>query len=141
ALAVRGDERIPHRVRPDDFHRDRHAQLGIPRLIDRPHSADAERPDDVIARPERLPGCEWAAARDRRRAAAQGCSSAAWVDCWIENTRRLLGRDRQGRGVVRLVDLGKRREDAGPYGLIERGPASRATTRRRYLAAATRANH
>ena len=49
-----GDAGIVHHVGPDHFDRDRDAELGVPRLIDGAHTADAERANDVIARPEYL---------------------------------------------------------------------------------------
>ena len=44
----------PARLRPDDLERDRHAELRVPRLVHRAHAADAEQPDDVVARAEVL---------------------------------------------------------------------------------------
>ena len=39
---------------PDDLDRDRDTELGVPRLIDGAHAADAEQPDDVVPRTESL---------------------------------------------------------------------------------------
>ena len=45
-------------VGTDHFQRDGNAELGIPRVVHRAHSADAEQTDDGIARPDHLPGGE-----------------------------------------------------------------------------------
>ena len=45
---------IGHHLRANHLDRDRDAELRIPGLIDGAHAADAEQPDDVIARTERL---------------------------------------------------------------------------------------
>ena len=37
---------------PDDFQRDDNAELGVPRLVDRAHAADAQKTNDVVARTE-----------------------------------------------------------------------------------------
>ena len=46
--------RIADDVRPDHLDGDRDFELLVPRLIDRAHAADAEQPDDVVARSEVL---------------------------------------------------------------------------------------
>ena len=38
--------------RPDDLERDGDAELGVPRLVDGAHAADAEQAHDVVARTE-----------------------------------------------------------------------------------------
>jgi len=43
------------RIGADHLQRDRDAELGIPRLVDGAHAADAEQLDDVIPRTKRLP--------------------------------------------------------------------------------------
>src|SRR6267143_3188601 len=45
-------------IGPNHLEGDGDAQLGIPRLIDGAHSADAEDLEDVVARAERLPDLE-----------------------------------------------------------------------------------
>ena len=55
-------------VRANHLQRDRDAQLRVPGLVDRAHAADAEDPDDVIARAERLPDPERPRGFERRRA-------------------------------------------------------------------------
>src|SRR5438477_132963 len=57
-LDVGARGRIGHDLGADDFDRDRDAKLRVPRVIDSAHAADAEEPDDVIARAERLTGRE-----------------------------------------------------------------------------------
>src|SRR5438105_769260 len=58
ALDVGARGRIGHDLGTDHFDRDRDAKLRVPRVIDGAHAADAEEPDDVIARAERLAGRE-----------------------------------------------------------------------------------
>ena len=50
----------------------RHAQLGVPGLIDGAHAADAETTDDVVSRTEGLSGLEGAGIEGRRRVSASG---------------------------------------------------------------------
>ena len=63
ALDFRGRRRIRHHLGPNHLDRDRDAELRVPRLIDRAHAADAEQPDDVIARAKRLTNFERAGVR------------------------------------------------------------------------------
>src|SRR5262249_40133261 len=53
--------RIGSRLGANDFNRDGDTQLGIPRLIDRAHSTDAEETEDVV------PAAECLAGRQRAR--------------------------------------------------------------------------
>ena len=47
--SISAPRRVGHDLRADDLDRDGHAELGVPRLVDRAHAADAEHADDVIA--------------------------------------------------------------------------------------------
>ena len=49
-----GQRRIGHHLRADDLDGDRDSELRVPCLIHRTHTADAQQPDDVIARTECL---------------------------------------------------------------------------------------
>ena len=62
-------------LRPDHLERHGHAEFGVPRLVDRAHAADAELPDDPVARAERLAGNEHAFAAGR---ASAGGHRALW---------------------------------------------------------------
>ena len=90
ALEHRGRRGVRGHFRPDHLERDDDAELGVPRLVDGPHAADAEQADDVIAGAEWLPGsqragwpvgpvagaaaCRAGSRRDRRRHRAPAVS-------------------------------------------------------------------
>ena len=54
ALEHRGGRGIRGDFRADDLEGDDYAELGIPRLVDGPHAADAEQANDVVAGAEGL---------------------------------------------------------------------------------------
>ena len=70
--------RIGGRLRPHDLDRHRDFERPVPGLIDRAHAAGAEQPDDVVARPEVVPGTEEALTGHLARALAPG--ARGWRD-------------------------------------------------------------
>jgi hypothetical protein len=108
--------RLGHHFRPDHFDGDRDAKVGVPRLIDRAHAADAERANDVVPGSERLPRLQGpGVARVRRHP---------------------RGPDR--RGAVHANGRGIAEEQSSP---IAGGHAMRTLARAGKLDAAARANH
>jgi len=59
STSPRRRRRIVRGLRSDHLERDGDAELGVPRPIHGAHAADADRADDVVARPERLADREW----------------------------------------------------------------------------------
>ncbi len=91
---------IGDRIRPNDLERERDFELGVPRLVNGPHPANAEQSDDSIPRAEELAHLEWpfvSHSGDIRAPPIRG------VAAWAKRTRR------GGRPCRLLVHPGARR--------------------------------
>ena len=132
-------------VRANHLQRDRDAELRIPGLIDGAHAADAEDPDDVIARAERLADGQWSGAVQRRGAHFRGGRRSAGFRRVSAAGGRGVG-IQPGGGAERAVRRKAGRvdgHDAGRDGALgKRRPARRATAAEQWgSVAATWANH
>ena len=118
AFDLRGSDRILGDFRPNDLDRYRHAQFGVPGLIDRAHAANAKDPDDVVSRSERLTdfqrsGLGLAAGKS---ASPGGPAAIGWAATrgWGRQSGCALGRRQKGRvDVVGPRRLGDLRAEAG----------------------------
>ena len=158
ALDFRRRRGIRHDLRTNDFDRDGDAELGIPRLVDRAHAADAEHADDVVARAETFARLEhaactgaWWGSRGRRfgrRGARElirhlhGCRGRRTRRvCRFRKPRRVrrlnqcrllagfYGRcDKTGRAIVWFV-VGVSLRDHGRSAFVEPGGTHGASTR------------
>ncbi len=66
SVELLGDRPVLRHLRPDHLEGDRDVQLAVPRLVDRPHAAEAEQLVDPVAVAERLPDLERAGGAGKR---------------------------------------------------------------------------
>ena len=113
-LQVLGGGLIVCNLRPNHLQRDRDAKLGVPRLVDGAHAAEAKQSGNAVTGAELRPDREWpsrtVARRPRSGTESRGIATQlSGIAAQASGTGA-----RWGAAPPRRVDVGVRRRDAGP---------------------------